>query len=134
MWDGGPVWGPDGRRVIFSSERFDAEPDQIVPPTLALTNLDGSADEQEFLLLPGNQRGQMMVVESKSEDTFDPIAAKPLFEKPDVVSKMVTARIGTSYDVDKEGRLLMIEWDPNEKTTKVHVVINWAAGIQSKGE
>ena len=140
----GAVFSPGGKWVAYQSDEADGKYEVFASPfpgpgrTLRVSLAGGTepmwARAADRLRLYYRQGDQMMVVDSKSEDTFDPDVAKPLFEKPDVLSQIVIGRIGASYDVDEEGRLLMIERDPRETTTQVNVIVNWAAGIPNNGK
>jgi hypothetical protein len=69
---------------------------------------------------------EVKAVEVKACPNFDAGAPKPLFK-----THTAETAYGASYDVDKDGRfLILVAVDQGGGTAPINIVINWAAGLK----
>jgi Tol biopolymer transport system component len=80
-------------------------------------------DGKELFYIAGD--GKMTAVEVKSGLSFSPGVPKPLFD-----AHIAETRLGTSYDIGKDGRFLIPVPVEQGVATPITVLVNWTAGMK----
>ena len=123
-----PMFSPDGGWIAFMSNR-SGQPEVYVTPypgpggmmqisTEGGTEPHWSPDGTELFY---RNQDKMMAVSIQTEPTFDAGAPEVLFERAYALGNAI---MFSNYDVDAEGRFLMIK-ETEQGAGQINVVLNW---------